>query len=183
MSRTASQREPERVLQTNTLDAIPKEEIKSSFKHFVRCFEEYIEGKDVKDIDNKEVYKDFLCSTKGLYKGNEVVMHCLTTCAVKYSVESSVESLISRYETHFDKKRQLKEENSHQEMVIAENGPILIHATPLLTRALNKYFLNETQSGEWHFFPTDETRFCLTEASKTVKRLQSEKSRLSFMDK
>ena len=43
--------------------------------------------------------------------------------------------------------------------------------------------VNETQSGEWHFFPTDETRFCLTEASKTVKRLQSEKSRLSFMDK
>ena len=36
---------------------------------------------------------------------------------------------------------------------------------------------------EWHFFPTDETRFYLTEASKTVKRLQSEKSRLSFMDK
>ena len=50
------------------------------------------------------------------------MMHCLSTVAVKYSVESSVESLISRYETHFDRKRQLTEENAHQEMVIAEVG-------------------------------------------------------------
>ena len=50
------------------------------------------------------------------------MMHCLSTVAVKYSVESSVESLISRYETHFDRKRQLAEENAHQEMVIAEVG-------------------------------------------------------------
>ena len=107
---------------TNTLDAIPKEEIKSSFRNFVRCFEEYIKEKDVKDIDNKEVYKDFLSSAKELYKGNELMMHCLSTVAVKYSVESSVESLISRYETHFDRKRQLTEENAHQEMVIAEVG-------------------------------------------------------------
>ena len=107
---------------TNTLDAIPKEEIKSNFTNFVRCFEEYIKEKDVKDIDNKEVYKDFLSSAKELYKGNELMMHCLSTVAVKYSVESSVESLISRYETHFDRKRQLTEENSHQEMVIAEVG-------------------------------------------------------------
>jgi hypothetical protein len=171
------------LLLTNTLDAIPEAEIKSSFKNFVRCFEEYIKEKDVKDIDNKEVYKDFLSSTMKLYKGNEVMMHCLSTVAVKYSVESSVESLISRYEVHFDKKRQLTEENAHQEMVIAENGPVLVHATPLLTRALDKYFLNETKSSDWHFFSTDENRFNLTEASKTIKRLQSEQSRLSFMDK
>jgi hypothetical protein len=82
-----------------------------------------------------------------------------------------------------DKKRQLTEENAHQEMVIAENGPVLVHATPLLTRALDKYFLNETKSSDWHFFSTDENRFNLTEASKTIKRLQSEQSRLSFMDK
>ena len=131
----------------------------------------------------REVYKDFLSSTMKLYKGNEVMMHCLSTVAVKYSVESSVESLISRYEVHFDKKRQLTEENAHQEMVIAENGPVLVHATPLLTRALDKYFLNETKSSDWHFFSTDENRFNLTEASKTIKRLQSEQSRLSFMDK
>ena len=163
----------------------------------------------MKDIDNKEVYKDFLSSTKELYKGNELMMHCLSTVAVKYSVESSVESLISRYETHFDRKRQLTEENAHQEMVIAEvgsqkkirdyfgnplfknkilffilqNGPVLVHATPLLTRALDKYFLNETKSSEWHFFPTYETGFYLPDTSKTIKRLQKEQSRLSFMDK
>ena len=77
----------------------------------------------------------------------------------------------------------LTEENAHQEMVIAENGPVLVHATPLLTRALDKYFLNETKSSEWHFFPTYETGFYLPDTSKTIKRLQKEQSRLSFMDK
>ena len=66
---------------------------------------------------------------------------------------------------------------------ILQNGPVLVHATPLLTRALDKYFLNETKSSEWHFFPTYETGFYLPDTSKTIKRLQKEQSRLSFMDK
>ena len=51
-------------------------------------------------------------------------MYCLVY--VKYSVESSVESLISRYEVHFDKSRQLSEEKAHMEMFVSENGPILV---------------------------------------------------------
>ena len=45
---------------------------------------------------------------------------------MKFSVESSVESLISRYECHFDKSRQLSQERSTQEMFLSENGPILV---------------------------------------------------------
>ena len=44
--------------------------------------------------------------------------------AVKYSVELSVESLISRYEVHFDKSRQLGEEKAHMEMFVSMNGPV-----------------------------------------------------------
>ena len=46
--------------------------------------------------------------------------------AVKYSVKSSVESLINRYEVRFGPGRQLDQENAHMEMYTAENGPILV---------------------------------------------------------
>ena len=52
-------------------------------------------------------------------------MHSICCAAIKVSVESNVESLVSRYETHFDKSRQLSEESAMEEMMIAENGPTL----------------------------------------------------------
>ena len=87
--------------------------------------------------------------------GNEIIIHCLLSVAVKYSIESSVESLISPYEVHFGPGIQLDQENAHIEMYTAENGPILVQvlsypilsylfypilvqADPLIKRALDK---------------------------------------------
>ena len=75
-----------------------------------------------------------------LYLGNEVIIHCLLALAVKYSMESSVETLISRYEVHFDKSGQLGEEKAHMEMFVSQNGPVLVRADPLLKRAMDKFF-------------------------------------------
>ena len=111
-----------------------------------------------------------------------MIVHCLCVVAVKFSVESSVESLISRYEIHFDKTRQLTAHNAHMEMFIAENGPTLVRADKLLKRALDKYFIGETKKNQWHFYHTDETRFH-QEESLTVRRLKKVKSKLSFVDK
>ena len=73
-------------------------------------------------------------------------------CAsVKVSVESVVESLVSRYETHFHKKRGLEEKNALDEMEIAENGPSEFRAEKLLLVAMDKYWKKETNSGQWHF--------------------------------
>ena len=55
----------------------------------------------------------------------------------KHSVKSSVESLISRHETHFDKRRQFIEENAHQEMVIALIDSIAVSISEAETRALS----------------------------------------------
>ena len=111
---------------TNSLDHIPKEILQESFKSFLRSFEVYIGKREAKDIDSKTVIKDFLRDDKKLYRGNEIMLHCFCVVAVKFSVESSVESLISRYECHFDKSRQLSQERSTQEMFLSENGPILV---------------------------------------------------------
>ena len=36
-----------------------------------------------------------------LYTGVELTLHCVSVAAIKMSVESVVESLVSRYESHF----------------------------------------------------------------------------------
>ena len=46
------------------------------------------------------VIKDFLRDDKKLHRDNEIILYCFCVVAVKFSVESSVESLISRYECH-----------------------------------------------------------------------------------
>ena len=92
---------------TNSVDHIPTEELKEAYTRFLKSFETYIGDKDVANLDSKQAIKDYLKTEDQLYVGHEVIVHCLLAVAVKYSVESSVESLISRYEIHFDKTRQL----------------------------------------------------------------------------
>ena len=101
---------------TNSVDHIPTE----AYQNLLKAFEKYIEDKEVDNIDSKTVIKDFMRSDDKLYLGNEVIIHCLLALAVKYSMESSVETLISRYEVHFDKSRQLEvgEEKAQLEMFV-----------------------------------------------------------------
>ena len=98
--------------------------------------------------------------------------------------ESSVESLISRYEVHFDSSRQLYEEKAHMEMYVSMNGPVLVRANPLLKRAMDKFFKDKNPSGNgrWHMYHSDTTRFYAQDDSRKMKRLKKEKSKLSFVD-
>ena len=81
-------------------------------------YEKYIEIKKIEDIESKDFLKDFLNSDLKLFEGHELIVHWFCVVAVKFSVESSVDSLISRYKIHFDKRRQLTEENTHAEIFI-----------------------------------------------------------------
>ena len=66
--------------------------------------------------------------------------------AVKLSVAIVVESLLSRFEVHFDANRQLKEAQALEEMEIAENGPEFVHADRLLANSMEKYWKNKVLS-------------------------------------
>ena len=131
-------------------------------------------------FDSKELIKDFLNTELHLYKGVEVTIQAICAAAIKTSVESDVESLVSRYEKHFKVDRQLDEENAEGEMEIAENGPLLVHADRLLKKAMEKYWRSVNQSGEWHFIRKKSEGLFIK--SKVIDRLKSEKSKLSFMD-
>ena len=68
---------------------------------------------------------------------------------VKVSVDSIVESLISRYEKNFDYSRQPTKQHSLDKMIIAENGPLLHHADEMLERAMNQYWRVANCDGKW----------------------------------
>ena len=89
-------------------------------------------------IDSKSLLMQFLKDEK-LYSGVELILHCIATAAVKVSVESVVESLVSRYEVHFDASRQLDEDHALQEMEIAENGPEFVDADYVIRNAMDRY--------------------------------------------
>ena len=115
-----------------------------------------------------------------LFKGVEITIQVICAAAIKISVESDVESLVSRYEKHFKADRQLGEENAEFEMEIAENGPLLIHADSIFKKAMNSYWKNESVSGKWHFMK--QSSQSLISQSQTISRLKSQKSKLSFMN-
>ena len=65
------------------------------------------------------------------------MMYLVSISTVKVSVESVVESLVSRYENHFISSRQMSEDHALEEINITENEPLLHHADLLLKRAVN----------------------------------------------
>ena len=77
--------------------------------------------------------------------------------------------------------RQMEEENSDLEMDISENGPLLHHADIIIERAMNKYWMENSANGKWHFVSRrGELGF---KTSKVLQRLKKQKSKLAFMDK
>ena len=65
--------------------------------------------------------------------------------SVKMSVESVVETVISRYERHFNKSRNLDEEQAMDEMEISEN--------------LSNYFQSRSISENFHGLVLEEANF------------------------
>ena len=111
-----------------------------------------------------------------------LIVHCICAACLKVSVESVVESIVSRYEKHFSSSRQPSEEHALNEMVIAENGPLLHHADTILERAMDKYWKENSANGKWHFIRnTQDIRTYTGDSSKVVGKLLDQKSKLSFL--
>ena len=75
-----------------------------------------------------------------LYQDIEAVMSIMVRAALMISVESIVESWISTMEHHSSQRRILGEMLLHEEMVIAVNGPKLVHSESIAQEALLDYF-------------------------------------------
>ena len=101
---------------------------------------------EIKSLDSKELIKTFLKDPK-LYKEIEMVMDITLVAAIKVSVESVAESIISKYSIHNSKIRPIGDKKANDEMFIAVNGPEIGEADETLIKALNLKF----GVGKWHF--------------------------------
>ena len=101
---------------------------------FIKSCKKY----DTSILGSKKIIQSILNKENiALFRNVKVIMHLICVGCVKISVESVVESLLSRYEKHFDSSRQPIEQQFFDEMIIADNGPLLHHADAILERAMN----------------------------------------------
>ena len=86
---------------------------------------------DIKEADSKQIMKTFM-RTPALYREIEMVLQATVIGAIKISVESVAESIISKYALHNSKIRKLNDSTANDEMFIAVNGPELGEASRIL---------------------------------------------------
>ena len=97
------------------------------------------EKKHLSDMGMLEMFLD--PSNHHLYKDIEAIISVMARGALLISVESVVESWISIMEHHASQRRTLGEMTLHEEMVIAINGPILVHCD-VVVQVTNCLFLD-----------------------------------------
>ena len=111
-------------------------EIKENYKKFIKILNKHVSTLP-KKLTSRELIKNLINSKLRLFDGVELTVYVICVAAVKISVESVVESLMSRFERHFNKSRNLDEENAMMEMEVAENGPTLARADEVLKVAMD----------------------------------------------
>ena len=165
------------------LKDVSDEDIVKTYRNVLKKIEKHFSHLPAKSLTSKDMVKSFLSKDKGLYKNVELIIHCISVAAVKISVESVVESLVSRYENHLTPTRQgTEEDHAREEMIISENGPVLQHADSIIEAAMGEYWKEKKVSG-WHFVRTSENiRSYTGNASKVIGRLLETKSKLPFME-
>ena len=96
----------------------------------------------INDSDSKDFIQSFASSEK-LFEGIELVMQATFVAAIKTSVESIAEAVISIFNQHNSDNRKLSEENLNDEMFVAWNGPEIGECDEILKNALDLHFKNK----------------------------------------
>ena len=169
---------------TNSGSTISDDEVVQLYRRLLRKLEIFYKGTNLKPLKSIEIIKTLL-QQEAIFSDVEFIIHCICTACIKISVESVVESLVSRHENHSDTSRQMSEDHTLEEMLIAENGPLLYHAAdPILRRATDKYLKNkDIKLSKWHFVrKTNDIRKYTGGSSKVIGKILDTKSKLPFMD-
>ena len=159
-----------------SLKEIDSIELESQFYTFLKRLEvatKHENDQNLEKTDPKDLIHNF-SSLPGLYEGIELVMRATYEACVKISVESVAESVISVYNQHNSKIRNIGEENANNEFFIAYNGPEIGEADEVLRDALDLHF-SKSRLG-WHF--TTNTLF--HSVGPTVDKILKTKNKLNI---
>lgn len=110
-------------------ERIRDQEFRNQYREYTRRLESLVTtvsgAKELSDMDLLELF--LKPENLQMYEGIEAVLSVMLRAALLISVESVVESWISTMEHHASQRRTLGEMLLHDEMVIAINGPDLVH--------------------------------------------------------
>ena len=121
------------------LERVPEDELKVQYREYVRLLESLARNPVNRKLTDMELLELFLKpSDQHLYRGIEAVMSVMVRASLLISVESVVESWISTMEHHASQRRNLGEMLLHEEMMIAVNGPNLVHCDNLVQVKVEK---------------------------------------------
>ena len=124
-----------------TIKDVRDETIIFQFKRFFERLEQEIKNKKAENLDSIELIKMFLNEERKLYKEIEIIIYCICASAVKLSViESVIESLTSKFEIHFNKFRNVKEETPYNKMMISVNRPLPSRCDQVVMTAIKMHF-------------------------------------------
>ena len=165
------------------LQGIPRDELKGQFKLFLFRLETITEKYTLQElilIDTQLLIKEFFDDKKLLYQDIEMVLQAMAVASVKHSCESILESFVSRYENHFDERRNVDEATANEEFEICVNGPNLAHSEAVVKEAMDLHWGGKA----WHFYRTSRLDKLVNPSgiSNTIKRLTSVRNKLPMMD-
>ena len=118
---------------TELLQRADKQELRVQYREYLKRLEILSKVPANRELSDMELLELFLHpDNKQLYENVEAVLSVMARAALLISVESVVESWISVMEHHASQRRTLGEMMLHEEMVIAINGPILVHCDSIV---------------------------------------------------
>jgi hypothetical protein len=122
------------------LQRADEQEIRMQYREYLRRLEILSKLPANRGLSDMELLELFLHpDNQHLYENVEAILSVMSRAALLISVESIVESWISVMEHHASQRRTLGEMMLHEEMVIAINGPILVHCDSIV-KVLGFYF-------------------------------------------
>ena len=115
------------------LQRVDCHELRLEYREFLRRLESLSKVPANKELGDMELLGLFLNpDNQNLYENIEAVLSVMARASLLISVESVVESWISVMEHHASQRRTLGEMLLHEEMVIAINGPLLVHCDSIV---------------------------------------------------
>ena len=96
--------------------------------------------------------------------------------------ESVLESFVTKYESHFDVRRNMSEEGANEEFEISINGPNIANCDSVIKEAMNDYW--SAKKSSWHFRKVSviERLQNFDLESKVLDRLKNTPSHLPYME-
>ena len=128
-----------------------------------------------------EVLERFLAEEQ-LFSDIETVLSVMVQAGLLISVESVVESWISIMEHHASQRRYVSDTTLNEEMVIAVNGPELVHCDSIVKDAIKEHFKDSVNPiDRWGHFIRRSSNIKPYFVSGAVDRLRNQKPRKTVM--